>query len=88
MSLLLLLMAAAGVTPADSTASNPVPERKVCKTETPIGSLAGRRRVCHTAAEWREIAENARNTYRDLQGAQGSTHSAEPGLAHPMPPPQ
>jgi hypothetical protein len=85
-TLLLLVLASAGAPPADPAGARPAAERKVCKTETPIGSLAARRRVCHSAAEWREIAERARDSYRDLQGAQGSTHSVEPDLARPAVP--
>jgi hypothetical protein len=77
-ALLFLALAAAGAPPVDAAAPKPVSERKVCKTETRIGTLAGRQRVCHTAAEWREIAARARETYQEVQGAQGSTHSIEP----------
>lgn len=41
------------------------PDQRVrCKTEEVTGSLAGRRRVCHTVAEWRRITDAA------VQGAQ------------------
>lgn len=80
--LLLLALAGAGTaTPAtaDASADKPVAEKKICKRETRIGTLAGRQRTCHTAAEWREIADRARETWQELQGKQGSTHSVEPG---------
>ncbi|HET9638632.1 MAG TPA: hypothetical protein VFP12_05455 [Allosphingosinicella sp.] len=77
-ALLLLALAAAGSPPVDAGAPKPVSEKKVCKTETRIGTLAGRKRVCHTAAEWQEIASRARQTYQDVQGAHGSSHSVEP----------
>jgi len=85
-ALFLLALAAAGSPPADATA--PKPERKICKTETRIGTLAGRKRVCHTAAEWQEIAARARQTYQDVQGAHGSSHSVEPPSEVPTPVPQ
>lgn len=86
--LLLLALAAAATPPVESSPSRPVREKKICKYENRIGSLSGRRRVCHTAAEWDQIAARARDTYRDLQGAQGSTHSYEPDLIRPSAQPQ
>lgn len=87
-ALLFLALAAAGSPPADASALKPVSEKKICKTETRIGSLAGRRRVCHTAAEWQQIAANARRDYQDVQGSHGSSHSVEPPPEVLSPPPQ
>jgi hypothetical protein len=55
--------------------------------ETRIGTLAGRKRVCHTAAEWREIAAKGRANWEQMQGSHGSSHSAEPAgqLENPVP---
>ena len=79
-ALLFLAMAAAGSPPADTSASSPAPVggKIICKTETRIGTLAGRKRVCHTAAEWQKIAARGRQTYEEIQGAYGSSHSVEP----------
>jgi hypothetical protein len=92
----LILIALAGAAPPASEApavrtasadSKPPRERQICKTETRIGTLAGNHRVCHTSAEWRAIADGARETWERLQGVQGSTHSMEPDLATPLPRP-
>jgi len=90
-ALLLLALAGAAAPPASKgpdvrTASAEAPpprERQICKTETRIGTLAGNHRTCHTAREWRQIADNARDTWQQMQGTQGSTHSLEPDLAKP-----
>jgi len=77
--LLLLALAAAGTPPADTAATPaPVGGKVICKTETRIGTLAARKRVCHTAAEWREIAAKGRANWEQIQGAHGSSHSVEP----------
>lgn len=75
--LFLLALAGAGP-PADAAAPAPVAGKIICKTETRIGTLAGRKRVCHTAAEWQKIAARGRQTWEEVQGAHGSTHSVEP----------
>jgi hypothetical protein len=72
----LLLLVLAASTASDAPA--PAPEKKVCRFETRMGTLSGRQRVCHTESEWRDIRARARQTYQDIQGAQGSTHSLEP----------
>lgn len=77
--LLLLALAGMGTPPADTAAGpKPLAGKITCKTETRIGTLAGRKRVCHTAAEWREIAAKGRQTWEEVQGAHGSSHSVEP----------
>jgi hypothetical protein len=76
--LLLLVLAAAGPSPADAATPAPVAGKIICKTETRIGTLAGRKRVCHTAAEWQQIAARGRQTWEEIQGAHGSSHSVEP----------
>jgi hypothetical protein len=78
--LLLLVLAAAAPQPAETAPPAPVAGKIICKTETRIGTLAGRKRVCHTAAEWQQIAERNRNTYREVQGAHGSSASQEPDI--------
>ena len=85
-SLLLLALAGAASSapkePVQTASAEPrqVHERQICKTETRIGTLAGNHRTCHTAREWRQIADNARDTWQQMQGTQGSTHSQEPGM--------
>lgn len=78
--LLLLALAGMGTPPADTSASTPAPVggKIICKTETRIGTLAARKRVCHTAAEWQKIAARGRQTYEEIQGSHGSSHSVEP----------
>ena len=82
MSALLLLAMLAAESPPAGTASTPAPRpgKVVCKYETRIGTLAGRKRVCHTAAEWDQIAARARGTYEAVQGAHGSSASQEPDI--------
>ena len=77
-ALLLLALAAAGSPASVESAPAPKPGKIICKYETRIGTLAGRKRVCHTAAEWDQIAATNRRTYQEVQGAHGSTHSVEP----------
>lgn len=77
-ALLFLALAAAG--PVEASAPRAVPEKKICKTETRIGTLAGRKRVCKTAAEWSEVAARGRDTYQSVQGAHGSSASVEPDI--------
>ena len=76
--LLLLLLAGAGSPPAHTSTPAPVDGKIICKTETRIGTLAGRKRVCHTAAEWRQIADKGRANWEQMQGSHGSSHSVEP----------
>ncbi|HEU0099106.1 MAG TPA: hypothetical protein VFQ67_10055 [Allosphingosinicella sp.] len=76
--LLLMLLAAAGPPASGAAEPAPVAGKVICKTETRIGSLAGRKRVCHTAAEWQKIAARGRQTWEEVQGAHGSSHSVEP----------
>ena len=95
-AMLLLALAGAGAAPVEpfapsaptqakvvqplAAAAKPAQERMICKAETRIGTLAGFQRVCHTNAEWQEIAVRARETWQEVQGKYGSTHSVEPGM--------
>jgi hypothetical protein len=76
--LLLLALAAAGSPPDHAATPKPVAGKIICKMETRVGTLAGRKRVCHTAAEWNEIAAKGRANWEQIQGAHGSSHSSEP----------
>ena len=51
--------------PASSQTADPN-QRMKCKSEIVTGTLAQRRRVCHTVAEWDRIAQNAQQTARDI----------------------
>ncbi len=84
-SLLLIALGAAASPPVEPGAARPAAEKKICRYEDRIGTLAGRRRVCHTAAEWDQIAASARDTYRQVQGAHGSTASMEPDIIRAQP---
>lgn len=66
---------------AQATSQNAVPasERRICRRQTRIGTLAGSETVCHTAAEWQAMARGSQESYRQLQGTLGSTHSREGG---------
>lgn len=50
--------------PAPATPTPVKPEKPICKTEKQTGSRFGKR-VCHSAAEWKALAEEAR------RGAEG-----------------
>ncbi|HYJ81217.1 MAG TPA: hypothetical protein VEW26_00010 [Allosphingosinicella sp.] len=76
--LLLMALAGAGPPPAEQASPAPVGGKIICKTETRVGTLAGRKRVCHTAEEWQKIAARGRQTWEEVQGAHGSSHSVEP----------
>jgi len=77
MSLLFVALASVGlsVLPQETPAPAAKQERKICKTETDTGSRMGARRVCHTEAEWRSIADQTgkdmdRRSRQDRSGAQ------------------
>ncbi len=62
--------------PTDATATTD-DNRLVCRRESVTGSLVGGRRVCRTAAQWREQARQAREQgqnaiNRSASGAQRS----------------
>lgn len=79
---LLVLVSATGVSAADkdkdkdkndsSTASSsdqqaaPKKDKLICRTNRATGSLLRVNRVCHTQAEWTQIAENARKNINDI----------------------
>ena len=50
---------------APAVAKDPKPaglDRKVCRSEMRTGSIMPARRVCHTAAEWREVDADAQRS--------------------------
>lgn len=59
--------------PANPAPSSPAPAvasarpKMICKQEGATGSLLGGQRVCHTRAEWDEIAAQSSDSTRQLQ---------------------
>jgi hypothetical protein len=51
---------------ATETADRP-PEKRICKSEKQVGSLARRKRVCRTREEWAAAASSAKQEVRDMQ---------------------
>lgn len=62
LSLLLQAMPIAAATPAAAD-----PDKLICRREAVIGTHARRRKVCHTPAEWKQMAETARNAANELR---------------------
>ncbi len=72
--------ASTGAAPlATQTNATPARERMICRRQARIGTLAGYETICHTAAEWQVMARGSQESYRQLQGTLGSTHSREGG---------
>lgn len=78
LALVLVLVAtplAAAPMPKPSELAAAAPDAKICKRETPVGSLIASRKVCLTAKEWQERARNgneiARNLVDEAAGACG-----------------
>lgn len=56
-----------GTTPAQPQNANPAKPKLICETEEDIGSRLGRKRVCHTAAEWQRIKAESRDALEKYQ---------------------
>lgn len=69
--LLLLLLQAAPVAAATPAADDP--NKLICRREAVIGTHARRRKVCHTRAEWKQMAETARNSANELRNVPQSS---------------
>ena len=54
-------------TPAPPQNANPAKPKLICETEEDIGSRLGRKRVCHTAAEWQQIKSESRDAIEKYQ---------------------
>jgi predicted secreted protein len=66
----LAALAAAGPALAgdEDAAEKPKKEKKICRTESVTGSLARKRRICMTEAEWKEVNDRTRKDVDDMQG--------------------
>lgn len=90
-ALLLLTQPAAAAEPA-APAAEPVAveaapaeaegDRVICKRSIVTGSFAKRRKVCQTAREWTQEAQNARDDARRTQG-EGVNSRSQAALANP-----
>lgn len=56
------------------TAGGEAPDKVICKRVEKTGSLVSRSRVCMTAREWSQQADQYQDEYGALQGRQGSTN--------------
>ena len=52
---------------ATTTETQPLTEKKTCKTYVQIGSRLGGKKVCRTKAEWAEAARLARDEVEEQQ---------------------
>lgn len=57
-----------------ATAGGKAPDKVICKRVEKTGSLVSRSRVCMTAREWSQQADQYQDDYGALQGRQGSTN--------------
>ena len=55
------------------TSGSQAPDKVICKRVEKTGSLVSRSRVCMTAREWSQQADQYQDEYGALQGRQGST---------------
>jgi hypothetical protein len=60
--LALAAAAAAAVTPAPASSSVDPDQKIRCQREEVTGSLVPAKKVCHTVAEWRKMAETAQSS--------------------------
>ncbi|WP_288412537.1 hypothetical protein [uncultured Sphingomonas sp.] len=63
--LLFLLLQAVPVATATPLPDDPA--KLICRREAVLGTHARRRKVCHTRAEWAEMAQSARNAGNELR---------------------
>lgn len=54
-------------------------DRMICRRQTRVGTLSGSETICHTAAEWQALSRGTGQSWQQIQGALGSTHSREGG---------
>ena len=69
--LLTAAQSATAETPSRRTTAADDPNRMICRAPEPVlGSRVARRRVCRTAAQWREHEVNRQAMQRDIQNTQ------------------
>ncbi len=68
----LLAAAAPAATEQVFTPATP-PEKLTCRRYAEIGSLVKKKRVCHTAAEWKQIDSAAQRNLDDIRNARNGT---------------
>lgn len=59
---------------ANSTARNKDPNRMICRTEEEIGSRVKKKRICMTAAQWRDASHES-----SLATEKYTAQTAKPG---------
>jgi hypothetical protein len=63
-----LLLVSPAIVAAQQPQDRPAnPDKKVCKTIVDTGSLAGRRKVCHSARDWQRLSEASRKLVQEMQ---------------------
>lgn len=67
----------AGDTP-DKPKDTDDPKHVICKSELETGSLLPGPRICHTKAQWDEIARQAQQDLRNAQGNEPASMSSRP----------
>ena len=60
--------------PQPQLASASLPDEIICKSVHRTGSLVAHTRLCKTAREWSQSADNIQEDWGSLQGRYGSTH--------------
>lgn len=78
----LAALVAAGPALADDkdVEEKPKKEKKICRTEKVTGSLARKRRICMTQAEWDELSARTKQSVDEYS----SNASGGPGVCDPM----
>lgn len=77
--------AALAAAPLGAQTSSPAPgsaadkDKKICKAETPTGSLVARKKVCKTRAQWDAELREAQDVTQKMQDPRVSCGSAPTG---------
>lgn len=53
----------AAVTTATTAPTDPAQAKMICRTEEVLGSRIGGHKICHTKAQWNEIAADSRQQF-------------------------
>lgn len=78
-ALILLLPSTALATGPQASSAEPA-ERVTCKKYAETGSHAKKRKVCHTASEWRQVTQDAQDSLEAARPATGFMPCGEPPL--------